>query len=303
MAVFATVVLLLVLGLGAVGASYRPNTDIPPGYAGEHVTVKAVPIRVFQSGSGRDVLLIHGSPGSIEDWEPVRSALAGSFHVTAYDRPGHGFSGDSGAYSLEHNADFALALIDALKLDHVIVAGHSYGGATALAMALRDSPRVDAYVVVDSAAYAPSRKADPILRLLALPVVGMGVGTLVGPIVGPSKIRNGLRATFSNGNVSEDFAARRVALWNRPKVTHAIAEETIGAPADLRALSANYAHITRPVFIVAEADTDFRRESAERLHQDISGSSLRLVPETGHFIQFEKTGEVVDAIRRAAGPL
>ncbi len=297
----ATAVAASILGLGAVGALYEPNTVIPAGAAGTQVKVRDFPLRVVQSGSGRDVLLIHGSPGSVEDWEPIIRGLSDSFHVTAFDWPGQGYSGDTGEYSIEHNADVALELVDALKLDHVIVVGHSFGGATALAMALRTSPRVDAYVIIDSAAYTPSRKAGMLFRVLDAPGVGRGLSAVVAPLFAPAKIRKGLAETFSNGTVPEEFATRRIAIWNSPKVSHATAAETLGYAGWLRVLSPGYPRIARPVVIVAEADSEFRRTTAERLHQDIAGSTLRLVPGTGHLIQIEKPDAVVDAIRQAAG--
>ncbi len=287
-------------GLTAVGALYAPNTTIPAGWPGTHVTVAGTPLRVVQVGHGPEVLLIHGSPGSVEDWEPVMAALSDSFHMTAFDRPGHGYSGDTGQYSFSHNADVALGLIDQLKLDHVVVVGHSYGGSTALAMAERAPEHVDAYVVIDSATYTPQRKVDATYRVLDLPLVGLGFSTLLGPLLAPAKIRKGLGEVFVGQEPGEDFVAKRIQIWNCPKVAHAIAEETIGAAAGLQAQSPSYPGIARPVVLVAEADSAFRRETAEHLHRDIAGSSLHLVPGTGHMIQFQKTADVVAAIREAA---
>jgi len=294
------------VGLCVVGAFHRADTAIPPGFAGRHVSVSLpapggeVPLRVHQAGNGRDVLLIHGSPGSVEDWEPVMSAMDGTFHLTAYDRPGHGFSGDTGAYSLEHNAQVAIALIDALKLEHVVVVGHSYGGATALAMALHGPPAVDAYVIIDSATYTPSRKADFTLRILDVPLLGYGLGTIGAGWMAPKKIRKGLIDVFGGRTPPEDFVTLRTRIWSSPKVTHAIAEETLGAEEELRSLSGRYRSIQSPVYIVAEADSEFRRHTAARLHGEIEGSSLELLPGAGHYLQFEKTAEVVATIRRAA---
>ena len=90
--------------LTAIGALYQPNTQIPTGFLGQHVTVNGLPLRVYQLGKGQDVLMIHGSPGSVEDWSPMFGALSTRLRLTAYDRPGHGFSGDSGAYSPSANA-------------------------------------------------------------------------------------------------------------------------------------------------------------------------------------------------------
>lgn len=57
----------------------------------------------------------------------------------------------------------------------------------------------------------------------------------------------------------------------------------------------------RLVFILAQADSAFRRTTAERLRADVPGATLELLPGTGHFLQFERTDDVVRAIRRAAG--
>lgn len=297
----AFTVLLLVVALAGVGLAHRPNTVIPAGVAGTHAMVGGSPIRVVQKGSGRDVLLIHGSPGSVEDWTPLLDELAGSLRVTAYDRPGHGYSGDLGRYSHEDNADVALALIDSLGLRHVVVVGHSYGGTTALAMAVRTPATVDAVVVLDSATYTPSRKVDVALRIVGLPVLGMGVATVMGPLLAPRRIREGLLAEFAGTPPSEAFIDLRTTLWSTPKVTHAIAVETRDAAENLRRLSPRYSGIRRPVFIVAQADDEFRRTTAERLHQDVPGSTLELLHGTGHFVHLERTEAVVRVVRRAAG--
>jgi pimeloyl-ACP methyl ester carboxylesterase len=291
---------LFCLSLVGVGAFYRPNTAIPAGAPGRHVDVGGLPLRVVQEGAGRDVLLIHGSPGSIEDWEPVAKALSGDFRVTRFDRPGHGYSGDDGAYSLEHNAERALDLIKTLGLTYVVVAGHSYGGSTALAMALRHSPAVSAYVIVDSAAYQPRRRPDGGMRLLEVPLFGYGFGTVVAPLVSAKRIRSGIIEQFNGKAPPEDFIQQRIRIWSTPKVTHAIASESLGARDDLAGLSPGYPGIADPVTIIAEADSPFRKETAEHLHRDVPGSTLHLVPGTGHYVQFEKTAEVVDAIRAAA---
>jgi pimeloyl-ACP methyl ester carboxylesterase len=295
---------VLVAGLflvaAVLGATYTPNTTIPSGAPGRHVVVNGIPLRVVQQGQGRDVLLIHGSPGSIEDWDSIAATLAGSFRVTRYDRPGQGYSGDDGEYSYQHNADMALGLIRALGLSRVVVVGHSYGGATALAMAVGNPPEVAAYVVVDSATYRGSRQPDAAMRLVDLPLVGHGFGALFAPLA-KRRIGRGVAEQFE-GPPPPGFVELRQRMWSTPKVLHALASETIDATENLSRLWPSYPNIKTPTYIVAEADSPFRRETAERLHGDVKGSSLRLVPNTGHYMQFQRPSEVIDAIKAAAGP-
>jgi pimeloyl-ACP methyl ester carboxylesterase len=297
--ILALVVLVPVMVLVVAGVTYVPNTSIPPGLGGSHVLIDGVPIRVLQEGSGPDVLLIHGSPGSLEDWGPIRRALGRHARVTLFDRPNNGFSGATGEYSLEHNAQVAIKVIEALKLDDVTVVGHSYGGATALAMALRSPEQVKSYVVLDSASYAPSREVTPLLRMLTVPAIGTGFARLLGESMAGPRIAQGLVDAFRVRKPSPEFVDRRVAIWSTPKMTVSIAEETAGSAGFLSAQSPRYPEIRRPVRIVAQADDAFRRTTAERLHRDIRGSTLRLLKQTGHFVQFERPRKVLHEIREA----
>jgi pimeloyl-ACP methyl ester carboxylesterase len=290
--------LVLLLGVCALGFAYEPNTALPAGFRGRHVSVSGVPLRVLQEGSGRDVLLIHGSPGSIEDWSSLMPTLRRQARVTAFDRPNHGYSGATGDDSLAHHADMALSLIAKLGLRDVVVVGHSYGGATALAMALAAPASVAAYVVLDSATYTASRRPTAIFHVLRVPGLGTGLARLSGERLAAPRIAAGIREQYRN-DPPASFIELRTRIWSSPKVTRAIAGETLGAPAFLAAQSPRYPQIRARVRIVAQADDALRRESAARLHRDIPGSTLRLLPNTGHYVQFERPAEVLEEIGAA----
>lgn len=291
--------LLLIASVAMVGALQKPNTKIPADLAGQHVDVRGVPLRVLQRGTGRDVLFIHGSPGSLEDWSPLFESLASAFRLTAYDRPGQGYSGDAGRYSYQFNAETALALIDTLKLQHVIVVGHSFGGPVALAMALHAPTTVDAYVTLDSSYYRPSRAPERGYRLIAVPWLGMGIATLASASVAPAKIRAGLPLVFGRRPPPENFVAQRTRIWSSAKVTHALALENLHAAEDLAALSPHYPEIHAPLFIVA-SEHPLRHAAAEQLQHDVVGSQLTSLPDTGHYLQFDEPGAVAEVIRSAA---
>src|SRR6267154_3630073 len=78
-------------------------------------------------------LLLHGITSSAQSWVRVGPALADRYRVYALDMRGHGDSikPSRGVYSLRHAADDALAFIEALDLEHPVLVGHSWGGATA----------------------------------------------------------------------------------------------------------------------------------------------------------------------------
>ena len=82
-------------------------------------------------------VLLHGITSSAQSWVRVGPALAQNYRVYALDQRGHGKSikPTRGAYSLRQTADDALAFIEALHLEHPVLIGHSWGGATAIVLA------------------------------------------------------------------------------------------------------------------------------------------------------------------------
>jgi pimeloyl-ACP methyl ester carboxylesterase len=83
------------------------------------------------------MLLLHGITSSAQSWVRVGPGLADRYRVYALDMRGHGDSTkpSRGAYSLRHTADDAIAFIKALGLKRPVLMGHSWGGATAIALA------------------------------------------------------------------------------------------------------------------------------------------------------------------------
>jgi pimeloyl-ACP methyl ester carboxylesterase len=175
------------------------------------VLVGATPIRYVQAGTGPDVVLVHGSPGSVEDWEPILARLSPRFRVTAFDRPGHGYSGGADRpHTPAEDAAVALDLIRALGLRDAVFVGHSYGGAIALDLAIRHPAEVRSYVLVGAKSYPPVG-VEPIYRMVTLPVVGRGLATALTPLLGRSQIDAGVRASFGpNADaMPPDFVTQR----------------------------------------------------------------------------------------------
>lgn len=107
------------------------------------------------SGQGRPVLLLHGSgPGASAwtNWSLVIPALEGDFRVIAPDLVGFGLTERPAGFANGRDAwaAQAIALLDALRLERVDVVGNSYGGAVALALAIRFPQRVGRLVLMGS---------------------------------------------------------------------------------------------------------------------------------------------------------
>jgi pimeloyl-ACP methyl ester carboxylesterase len=89
-----------------------------------------------QTGTGPDVVLIHGLSCNIAFWWfHVAQQLALTHRVTAVDLRGHGFSGmTETGYRACDLADDVSALLDHLNISNAHVLAHSFGGAVATAL-------------------------------------------------------------------------------------------------------------------------------------------------------------------------
>jgi pimeloyl-ACP methyl ester carboxylesterase len=137
---------------------------------------------------GKDpaVVMIHGHPGTYLDWKRVQAKLPGR-HTIAIDRPGYGFS--SGGY-IDFNEQVAAihALAQKLRLKRPVIAGHSYGGALAIAYAQRYPTETRAIVPVDPGVEPGNGNSfdklqAQFIKVLQLPVVQPLVNATFGQVL------------------------------------------------------------------------------------------------------------------------
>lgn len=155
-------VLIVIVPPAWYGLFPSPLPALPPE-GREVVTSDGVGINVVDTGSGPPIVLTHGLPGSAYDWRELTPLLADQgFRVIAYDRLGYGHSDlrPDENYTIEANTNDLLALINALELDSVTVAGWSYGGAI-VARAALTNPRVISRVVLISTTGPTARGQEP----------------------------------------------------------------------------------------------------------------------------------------------
>ena len=265
------------------------------------VTVAGTRLNFVIKGAGRPVVLIHGNPGSSQDWIRLLGQLAAHHKVIAFDRPGHGLSqrpkhGDATAQAQ------ARLLHEALKQLHIelpIVVGHSWGGALALVYALSYPKEVAGIVVVAPAAYE-SHDGVSLTELPAVPVIGDAANFLLTPLVGKSVVRGELKKAFSPDPVPKNYLQSVLSEWTTPKKAkwYSVDEKLLNDC--LREFSPRYPEIRVPVSILA-GDSDLivpEKANAERLHQALPKSHLVVLPKTGHQIPFTRSQAVLNEIER-----
>ena len=122
---------------------------------GQSILAGGIATHFHDAGAGSVVLLIHGSGPGVSAWANWRLAipeLSKSHRVIAPDMVGFGYSDRPAgiSYNLETWLAQALGLLDALGISKAHIVGNSFGGAIALALAIRNPERVDRLALMGS---------------------------------------------------------------------------------------------------------------------------------------------------------
>ena len=103
-------------------------------------------------GSGEQtIVLLHGGLGNSDDLlDSIGRGLEGRFRLIAFDRPGHGYTADTGGpFHYDDMATHAIKLLERLDFSpraHLV--GWSDGGIVAMLVALRQPDLVDRLVLI-----------------------------------------------------------------------------------------------------------------------------------------------------------
>ena len=242
-----------------------------------------------RGGAGAPLVLLHGGLSDGRSWTPQLESLAREYDVVAWDAPGCGGSADPAAdLRLADYADAVAALVRALGLGPVHLAGHSFGAGLAIDVYGRHRQLVRSLVL--SGAYAGWQGSLPPAEVEAR--LNRGRADLGRP---PAEWADSYLAGFFGRSVPPETveAARTMMLDVRP--AGALSMMTAFASADLRAVLPTIAVPT--LLIYGEDDVRAPRAVAEALHAAIPGSRLILVPAAGHDVNLEAPEEYDAAVR------
>ncbi|PWS38550.1 alpha/beta hydrolase [Falsiroseomonas bella] len=310
----------LALGLGSaalLGAlALKANADAgraeranPP--RGRFVTAAGARLHCLDRGAGGapPVVLLHGNAVDAEDWvaSGVFRLLARRHRVVAFDRPGFGHSDRprDRVWNAAAQAGAVAEALDRLGLARPILVAQSWGTLVAAALAL-DRPDLVGGLVLVSGYHYPTARADVALfSPPALPVLGDVLRYTVGPLVGRAIAPGMVRRMFAPLPVPARFdAAVPRSMMLRPSQLRAAAEDAATMIPDARAASARYAELSRiPVAILAGQEDGIvePERHARRLHEDIPGSTLRIISGIGHMMHHAAPELVAEAVEEVGG--
>jgi pimeloyl-ACP methyl ester carboxylesterase len=146
------------------------------------VELPGLRVHVAEAGAGEPLVLLHGFPQHWWGWRKVLLPLAARYRVIAPDLRGAGWTGaPSHGYTEEQLVADAVALLDALGLDRVHLAGLDIGGILGFRLCLARPERVRSFVCLGAPHPYPGVSARVLLETWRL---WPGFATAL-PLLGP----------------------------------------------------------------------------------------------------------------------
>ena len=111
----------------------------------QFIEIDGTRIHYRDEGQGPILVLLHGSRGSLQQWDGWVHELGGRFRIIRFDSLAHGLTGADGRndYGAERELFLMNGLLDRLHADHFYLAGTSSGATVAVRYAAAHPGRVD----------------------------------------------------------------------------------------------------------------------------------------------------------------
>jgi len=247
------------------------------------------------TGSGPPLVVLHGLFGSGTNWRGVARDLAATHSVHCVDLRNHGASPWADTMGYVEMADDVLQLIAKLRLDCPAVVGHSMGGKTAMAMALRQPSAVSRLVVVDIAPVPYADTLTPFAEAMRSADVVVAASR--------AEVQRRLQDRVPDAGVVP-FLMQNLVMrndhfdWrlNLPAISTAMPQLS-SFPSELLG-----AHFAGPVGVIAGERSDYvaRRDGAafRPMFDDLE---VDVVADAGHWVHADRPGALLASLRRALG--
>jgi pimeloyl-ACP methyl ester carboxylesterase len=305
-------VLLLVLLVGPflVPVFPAPGT-VPPQQLADpdshFVEINGLNVHYKMMGQGQPVfILLHGFGASLFSWHAVMEPLSQNGTVIAYDRPAFGLTerplkwSGLNPYGPEANVALLLGLMDHFGIQKAFLIGHSAGGALSLQFAYQYPQRVQGLILVDPAINASGNLPDWVRILGKTPEMQH-----LGPLFVRSIQKKGLEmirtawhdpSKITQATLDGYTRPLKAENWDRALWDFTLASHDTGLLQHLSDLQVPC------VLITGDDDRIVPTAETVQLSDVITGSTLVVIPHTGHIPQEEWPDAFMEVVREFAIP-
>ncbi|RMF57502.1 MAG: alpha/beta hydrolase [Calditrichaeota bacterium] len=265
-------------------------------------------IAYVDEGSGEKTLVfVHGLGSYLPAWKKNIAGLRNQFRCIALDLPGYGKS-SKGVYpfSMSYYAEVVHRFLQELNLTNVIVVGHSMGGQIAMTLALLYPDEVEKLVLIAPAGLERFSEGEKKWFMQVMTVDGVRLTPV-------QQIRKNFYLNFYNFPADAEFMIRdRIALRGArdfEKYCYAVVKSVEGM---LKEPVYDYLEeIQSPTLIIFGENDNLipnpylhggRSRDIGRIGDEkIPNSTLKLIPNSGHFVHYESAEEVNRVIEEFVG--
>lgn len=293
-------ILLLIVYGGLIVYAYWPYGDGIPvadlaGPDDRFVDVNGIQLRYQTWGQSRPgepaLVFIHGFANSLQSFNRIAPLLADDYQVIALDMPGFGLSDKpvDHDYSNPSQSQVVADFIAALKLDKVVIGGHSMGGAHALHVA-EMAPEVVGMIFFNPGIITTGVPAATQYFVFPLPRLAAKTfgerefreSFLTSSYLDPRLVTDAVMDELMLAPRSEGYIEGTTALMG-----YYVAGDEISMLADVQV----------PTLIVwGIEDKRKPKGEAEQLRDMIAGSRLIIVEDAAHYVHEEQPRVAAQAI-------
>ena len=262
-------------------------------------------IAYVDEGQGKCTLLfIHGLGSNLKAWQKTIDSLRAEYRCIALDLPGYGKSaGGDFAYDMQFFAAAVDAFIKKMRLKNVVLVGHSMGGQVALHTVLNKNKNVEKLILLAPAGFETFSDAEKQwFRTIYTPAFLKA--TPEAQIIKNFELNFHQMPADARFMIDDRLAMRDSAADYEqycamiPKCVLGMLEQPVFerlpeiALPTLVLFGENDALIPNRILHPKLTTLEVAQGGQGR----IPGSTLRMIPEAGHFLQWEQAGVVNSVI-------
>jgi pimeloyl-ACP methyl ester carboxylesterase len=261
---------------------------------------RGISINYEEQGQGQPLILLHGYGASTYSWRHVLPYFSKAYRVIAIDLKGFGLSDKptDGDYSVLEQSRIVYEFIRVHRLENVILAGHSLGGAVSLLAYLMQSDQgahhISKLILIDTASYP--QDLPLFISILRVPIINE-----LSLFLSSNNFKSRMilrKAFFDHSKITEETVATYGAYLSLPGASQALiktAKQML--PSNLEEISERYKSIDIPVLLIwGENDEIVPLEVGRKLAVNIPNSKLVVIPNCGHVPQEECPNEAIEAM-------
>ena len=253
----------------------------------QFTSTDGVDIAYDTRGRGPAIVLVHGITDKRTLWNPVADRLAADHQVVTLDLRGHGESGDAADYSALAMANDVGAVVTAAGIESPMLVGHSLGGIVVSAYGASGAP-VAGIVNVDQSLHLSEfagalRPVEPLLRGPEFHDMISAIFTSMdGPLLSESDRAAG---------AARQAAARQDVVLGVWGLVFGSTDAELDAVIDAVAQA-----ITAPYLAIHGLDPG--ADYADWLAARVSGATVELWPDHGHYVHLVDPDRFAERVRR-----